>query len=58
VDFTLNRKFNNPKWSSYTFFRYWKVDDSSIDVCTKAGGECLEPRNTTREIGLGIAYKF
>jgi len=57
VDFTLNRKFYNAKWSSYTFFRYWKVDDSDWVSCA-SNLVCQEPRSTTREIGIGIAYKF
>jgi hypothetical protein len=38
------------------FFRYWSIADSNV-TC-KAGRCGMEPKNKTKEAGLGISFKF
>ncbi len=56
IDLTLRSKLNN-KWSTYGFFRSWKVEDSDAVSCS-ALIYCMEPKNQTHEIGAGISYHF
>lgn len=55
-DVTLNKKLNS-NWSYYGFFRYWDLEDSDSVSCSSSSS-CMEPRNTTNEIGIGISYGF
>jgi len=56
IDLTLRSRLNN-KWSTYGFFRYWKIDDSDLVSCSPTT-LCMEPKNQTHEIGVGISYNF
>jgi len=60
VDFAANYQIAE-KWSMYSFYRYWSIDRSDNE-CGNAPGfgyVCWwEPDNTTREIGIGVAYRF
>lgn len=59
-DVTANYKVTE-SWSMYSFYRYWSIDRSDRDCGTVAtvGYVCWwEPDNTTKELGVGIAYRF
>ena len=56
IDLTLRSKLNR-KWSTYGFFRSWRIEDSDLASCS-ALIYCYEPNNQTYEIGAGISYNF
>ena len=56
IDLTLRSRLNN-KWSTYGFLRSWKIDDSDLVSCSPTT-LCMEPKNQTHEIGVGISYNF
>ena len=56
IDLTLRSKLNS-KWSTYSFFRSWSVEDSDAVSCSILI-YCMEPKNQTHEIGAGISYHF
>ena len=55
-DFTLNKKLNS-NWYSYGFFRHWNLGESDMVSCS-ASLNCIEPKNSTNEIGVGISFAF
>lgn len=60
VDIAADYKIND-KWSTYGFYRHWDIDKSEIATGTVSGVVSFtawEPKNTTDEFGIGIAYKF
>ena len=56
IDLTLRSKLNE-KWSTYGFFRSWNIEDSDSIACSPLI-YCMEPKNKTHEIGVGISYNF
>lgn len=60
TDFAVNYQITN-KWSTYGFYRHWDIEKSETSTGTIAGVIAFtaeEPKNTTDEIGIGIAYRF
>ena len=57
VDFTANYKISD-KWSAYGFYRYWDIDNSTINLSGSGTHTGQEPQNTTVEVGVGLAFKF
>lgn len=60
LDFAADYRVSE-KWSTYTFFRYWSIDRSDNDCGNVPGRGYVcwwEPDNTTREFGVGVAYRF
>ncbi len=56
IDVTLRSKLNN-RWTTYGFLRTWNVEDSDLTSCSPLI-YCMEPKNRTHEIGVGISYNF
>ena len=56
IDVTLRSKLNN-RWSTYGFLRTWSIEDSDLTSCSPLI-YCMEPKNKTHEIGVGISYNF
>lgn len=57
ADLTVNYRVNE-SWSIYSFYRYWDIDNSTIDLSGDGTHTGQEPQNTTSEVGLGISVKF
>ncbi|MEK9725303.1 MAG: hypothetical protein VW405_17730 [Rhodospirillaceae bacterium] len=60
IDLSANYQMTE-KWAAYTFVRYWRIDrsDADCDDVANVGYVCWwEPENVTKEIGIGVAYKF
>lgn len=60
VDVAADYKIND-KWSAYGFYRHWDIDKSETATGTISGVVSFtawEPKNTTDEIGIGLAYTF
>lgn len=60
LDITANYLIDE-NWSTYGFFRHWDIEKSDASTGTVSGLASFtawEPKNTTNEIGIGIAYKF
>jgi len=56
LDFTLNKKLTS-NFYYYGFIRYWDLGVSD-EVSCSASSNCIEPKNTTNEIGVGISFTF
>ena len=60
LDISVNYEIDD-KWPAYGFFRYWDIEKSNIGTGTFAGVVAFyawEPKNTTNELGIGLAYEF
>ena len=56
LDFTLNKKLTS-NWYYYGFIRHWDLGASDAVSCS-ASSNCVEPKNSTNEIGVGISFTF
>ena len=56
LDFTLNKKLTS-NWFYYGFIRHWDLGASDAVSCS-ASSNCIEPKNSTSEIGVGISFSF
>ena len=55
VDFNISKKITK-KFSLYTFYKYWDVDDSNWEPANN--GTAMYPKSVSEEIGVGISYGF
>ena len=56
LDFTLNKKLTS-NWNYYGFIRHWDLGASDAVSCSESAN-CIEPKNSTNEIGIGISFAF
>lgn len=52
----LSVAYEKKYWSAGLFFNYWKIDDSEINYY--GVWSVMEPRNSTKEIGVSLKYRF
>ena len=58
VDFNISKKITN-KFSLFTFYKYWDVDDSNWEPSSADGSTVsMYPKSESEEIGVGISYAF
>jgi opacity protein-like surface antigen len=56
-DSTTNYKITDDV-TAYSFYRYWDIEDSTTNASGDGTHFGYEPQNTTKEIGVGLAFKF
>ena len=56
----LNVAYETMPWSVGVFYHYWNIQDSDVGTYTDATRvySGIEPRNTTKEVGIQIRYRF
>jgi len=56
--FRVNSAYEEQDWSIGAFFNYWKIGDSQKNYYLGGTVFVYEPKNTTKEIGIELKYKF
>ncbi|MBE0513665.1 hypothetical protein [Sulfurimonas sp.] len=61
--FRINSAYEQQSWSIGAFFNYWKIEDSEKNyyydgMYTYTLYEQSEPKNTTKEVGVELKYRF
>jgi hypothetical protein len=58
----LEKRFSHMKLSVEPFYRFWHIDDSTVDPITVSGEPTLyggmEPDNKTQEVGIKMGVQF
>lgn len=56
--FRINSAYEEQNWSIGAFFNYWKIEDSEKNYYLGGLIYVYEPKNTTKEIGIELKYRF
>ncbi len=56
--FRVNSAYEQQSWSIGAFFNYWKIGDSERNYYLSGLVYVYEPKNTTKEVGVELKYRF